>query len=276
MALAGPIIGAVGSLLGGIFGKSKGVSPSAQSYGHVQGLMNASKEFKISPLTLLNANVPGGHTAANNAPMGQAFADAAMFAADAFLKQGNQQALLVNQYQEQNRQLQERLTHVTLQPKVPGVYGGGDAGPRAASSGDGSGETGEAAAFPRDDVSRFGGDAIYGSPDDITGPQASVKQDVPAFRLFGHDFYGSGLFSTGQQVEDAIGEGPLQWAVSPALAYDAVGNEAFKWGERVGSERWKAKLKAKYERDRPDRVYDGIKSKPKPKKKKHDLHALGF
>jgi len=121
------LVQAGASILGGLLGKSKGIKPSEQAFGHVKGLMRASEEYGFNPLTLLQAGVPGGHTADNNAPMGQAFADAAMFAADAFLKKGNQQALLVNQYQEQNRQLQERLTHVTLNPKVPGIFGGGDA-----------------------------------------------------------------------------------------------------------------------------------------------------
>lgn len=77
-------------------------------------------------------------------------------------------------------------------------------------------------------------------------------------------------------MEDSVGEGPMSWLYSPVAIADAFGNEAYKYGRAVGAERWKADQKAKYERDRPDRVYDGIKSKPRPKKKKHDLHALGF
>lgn len=123
--VGGALINAGGSLLGGLLGKGP-PKPSAMVVSHIKGVMDASKRFGLNPLTILGA--VGGPTQGAAPPnyMGAALSDAAMFAADAFLKEGNQQALLVNQYQEQNRQLQERLTHVTLNPKVPGIYGGGD------------------------------------------------------------------------------------------------------------------------------------------------------
>jgi len=169
------LIKAGASLLGGIFGSKNTTKESWKgSYGsiigHAQGLIEAERRTGINPLTLLGAS-PGSGIAGNNA-MGQAFSDAAMFAADAFLKDGNQQALLVNQYQEQNRQLQERLTHVTLQPKVPGVYGGGD-GPGPESVGAVPGGGVGPAGSPRDLADQLGSD--YGREvDELPVP------DVPA------------------------------------------------------------------------------------------------
>ena len=124
-ALGVAAIQAGGSLLGGLLGKGP-PKPSAMVVSHIKGVMDASKRFGINPLTILGSI--GGPTQGTAPPnyMGAALADAAMFAADAFLKEGDQQALQLNAYQEQNRQLQERLTHVTLNPKVPGIYGGGD------------------------------------------------------------------------------------------------------------------------------------------------------
>ena len=135
-------IGAVGSLLGGIFGKSKTIDPRESVTLHTRGIRQASEWYGFNPLTLLQ-NVSPSSTVTGPNPMGSAIADAAMFAADAFLKKGNQQALLVNEYQRQNKELQDRLTHVTLQPKVPGVYGGGDGvGTRQAAGAAGDYEAG--------------------------------------------------------------------------------------------------------------------------------------
>ena len=132
-AIGSALINAGGSLLGGILGGKKEDSWEATRnaiFGQAEGATRAGAKYGFNPLTLLGvSSALKGDSGPE--PMGQAFADAAMFAADAFLKQGNKQALLVNQYQEQNRQLQERLTHVTLQPKVPGIFGGGDAGSAA-------------------------------------------------------------------------------------------------------------------------------------------------
>ena len=118
------------SVIGGLFGSKDTTKESWKgSYGslvgHAQGAIEGYRRTGINPLTLLGATPSSGQPWGVD-PMGQAFADAAMFAADSFLKKGNQQALLVNEYQRQNKELQDRLTHVTLQPKVPGVYGGGD------------------------------------------------------------------------------------------------------------------------------------------------------
>lgn len=126
--VGGALINAGGSLLGGLLGKGP-PKPSAMVVSHIKGVMDASKRFGLNPLTILGA--VGGPTQGAAPPnyMGAALSDAAMFAADAFLKEGNRQALQVNQYQEANRQLQERLTHVTLNPKVPGIFGGGDGAP---------------------------------------------------------------------------------------------------------------------------------------------------
>lgn len=251
--VAAALIGAGASLLGGLFGKNKKSDPKVETrraiQGQAWGARVASKEYGFNPLTLLGVSQPmAGQQEANY--MGAAVSDAGMILADALTRQKDVGRL--ERAERMNEHLRKQVTDLTLRPAVPGVYGpgngvgGGDGRP---GQDDGSGETGEGRPFDRDGHSPFGGVSDYGTDDLVTGPQASVKKDVPAFRLFGRDFYGSGLFSTGQQVEDSIGEGPLQWAVSPVLAADALANGFYQMGGEYSSRKWKDKLIEGYEAD---------------------------
>lgn len=271
--LASTAIAVGGQLLGGIFGSKNTTKESWKgSYGalvgHAQGAIEGARRTGFNPLTLLGAS-PASGIPGDNSAFGQSVANASLLLADE-LSTNKATVDKLNAYQTQNLRLQRRLDTVSVRTPVPGVYGGArqpsDPEVYGGTQADGivaSGEAGETRPLDREYVSGLGGDADYSKPDSVTGPQASVAQDVPAFRAFGHDFYGSGLFSSGQQVEDAIGEGPLQWAVSPVLAFDAVGNEAYKWGARVAQKRWKRDLVRGYDRARPDRSYDGYTVKPR-------------
>lgn len=263
---AAPVIKVVGSLLGGLFGRKseKKAAAAQREYDKPVNVRARYEEAGINPLLAFQGGVVGqSQPVASQNYMGAAIADASMIIADEMSKRKETQQL--SQLQSMNARLQEKVQNLTLRPKVGGIYagrlatptmrdalgyGGSDAGTQ-----DGRRETGEGHPFPRDGVSPFGGFDDYSADDLVTGPQASVKKDVPAFRLFGRDFYGSGLFSTGQQVEDAIGEGPLQWAVSPLLGLDALANGFYQMGGEYSSRKWKEKLIEGYSKPKPVSEY---------------------
>jgi hypothetical protein len=117
------LLGVLGSVAGGLLGRSKGKSASSQSYGNVKGLVQASRAWGINLLTWLGGGVSGGSgIAADNSALGQGIANAAMLASDALASKRSTAAAL-NAYQQQNRRLQDRLNAVTLRAPVPGVYG---------------------------------------------------------------------------------------------------------------------------------------------------------
>lgn len=251
------------TLLGGLLGKSKGVSPSAQAYGHVKGLMRASEEFGFNPLTLLQSGVPGGHTAANNAPMGQAFADAAMFAADAFLKQGNQQALQLNQYQEQNRKLQERLTHVTLNPKVPGIYGGGD-GAAAVVAGEGLSGDEPAGLRPAGPA----GQPLKETDRGFFADERRAVDNVPVTSSPGYMLVDNPAFPLPLRVPTLDGDEPLHWYDYPDLVLPAgvmLGDLAFSGNGGGIHTAFKERPLTKAEEAEERRMDNGFAKRPKPR-----------
>ena len=119
MSIAGSLIGAGGSLIGGLLGKQKGYSPREQGLGHVEGMMQASEAFGINPLFLLGNVAAGGGIPSQNY-MGSAIADAAMLLGDAVSKNKEKQQL--TQKNEQIAKLQKRIDNLTLRPKVGGIY----------------------------------------------------------------------------------------------------------------------------------------------------------
>lgn len=259
---AAPLIKVAGSLLGGLFGSKsqKKAEARQREYDKPVNVRARYEEAGINPLLAFQGGVVGQSQAVGSANyMGAAIADASMIIADELAQQKD--AGKLSQLQSMNQRLQEKVANLTLRPKVGGIYAGREQTPTMrqafgyggadAGTEDGSGETGEGRSFPRDGVSPLGGVDDYSTDDLVTGPQASVKKDVPAFRLFGRDFYGSGLFSSGQQVEDAIGEGPLQWFVSPVLGLDALGNGFYQMGGEYSSRKWKEKLINGYSKPKP-------------------------
>lgn len=227
--LAVPVIGAIGNLLGGLFGRSKQkvISAGDNFQSHIGGLMLAAKEHGFNPLTLLQNGQAIGPTVLNsdNSAFGAGIANAFALAGDAIAsKRATAQKL--NNYQTQNQRLQSRLDAITLRSPVPGVYG-------VAKMPSDPEVYGNAADLPKTGFNLpfhapLSAAADIPRPDSVTPVQAAVAQDVPAFRLFGRDFFGSGMFSSGQQIEDALGEGPMQWAYQPVAVVDAIGNEVYK------------------------------------------------
>lgn len=255
-----PLIGAVASLLGGILGNNAQKKVNNQNiafqrennalqqklvheqnaYNDPAALRKRAEKAGFNPLLFVGpgvgqqmgvASTSAPQIAASNY-MGAAVADAGMMIADQMSK--NRELARLEKLSAENKKLAEKVQNLTIRPKVGGVYAQREATPslRAATGGKDASPTG----LSFGDLSARSplASAPLGADDGVrTGVQLSVTKDVPAFRLFGHDFYGSGLFSTGQQMEDAVGEGPLQWAYSPMVLADGLLNESYKLGKRI-------------------------------------------
>lgn len=214
--VASALIAAGGSILGGLFGKSdpKDVVPNYAKR------RRKAEEAGFNPLTALGVQASVGQSANY---MGSAIADAALLLADGLEKdkeKSENEAL-----KAKNKALQEKVTSLTLRPKVPGVYGQRIAGGQS-----------EAAPLNPALVSPLAAEPVHSGDSNLTPVQSAVAQDVPAFRFLGHDFYGSGLFSTAQQMEDGAGEiaSALWGGVTVA---DAFMNEAYKAGRSYRARR---------------------------------------
>lgn len=228
------LIGAGASLLGGILGRNaeKKAIAAQNAYNDPAQIRARAEAAGFNPLLFVGPGVGNQMTTGGANYMGSAIADAGMQIADQMSK--NRELARLEKLSAENKKLAEKVQNLTIRPKVGGVYaqreatpslrvatGGNDASPTGLSFGDLSARS-PLASVP-----------IGADDGDRTGVQLAVTKDVPAFRLFGHNFYGSGLFSTGQQMEDAVGEGPLQWAYSPMVLADGLLNESYKLGKRI-------------------------------------------
>lgn len=112
-AVGAALIGAAGSLLGGLFApKPKWVTPNYQD------IRNKAEAAGFNPLTALTS-APGQAMQGANY-MGSAIADAGLMLADAFSQSKRGQNL--SKVQAENDKLKERVQSLTLRPKVGGVY----------------------------------------------------------------------------------------------------------------------------------------------------------
>lgn len=122
--VAGALIGAAGSLLGGIFGKPKRVSAQKASreaiLGQAEGARYAGEKFGFNPLTLLGVSSAVGPSESSNY-MGNAIANSAMLLADGLARReekfGREAALT-----KQNEELKLQVRELTLRPKFGGIY----------------------------------------------------------------------------------------------------------------------------------------------------------
>lgn len=218
------------TLLGGLLSKPKPkyVVPD------YAGIRKGAEAAGFNPLTALTQG-PAGSVVDMSGGMGASIAEAGLMLADNLKKASASSKL--SQAQSENAKLKAKVVNLTLRPKVAGIYAQRQAVPSlagalGASSGASSSTVAAASSAShssRVEASPFAGAVVGPDDNNLTGPQLSVKKDVPAFRAFGHDFYGSGLFSTAQQFEDALGEGEiLQTGTAATLGTDAVLNEAHK------------------------------------------------
>lgn len=123
--VAAALIGAAGSLLGGLLGKSK-----QKVYTNDQGIMDSAKgareaaaEYGFNPLTLLGATGGAGAVYGGQNTMGSAISDAALLLADGLKDKSAEKAQLEN-IQLQNEVLRAQVRDLTIRPKVGGIYAG--------------------------------------------------------------------------------------------------------------------------------------------------------
>lgn len=113
---------AAGSVLGGLLGKSKTTTAGQNRYSDIRGLMKAAKEYGFNPLTLLSQGQAIGPSSVDNSAFGAGIANAFALAGDA-VSAKRAQAKKLNDYQNQNKRLTEKVNAITLRSPVPGVYG---------------------------------------------------------------------------------------------------------------------------------------------------------
>lgn len=174
-------ISAVGSLLGGIFGKSK---PQAPVYvvPEYQQIRDKAEAAGFNPLTALTS-APGsvGNYSYQPNIMGEAIANAAMRLADGL---DPEKAARVEQLEIQNAQLRKDLDAATLRPRGPGLYAG------RVSYGPLPGQGGSDAQDVRNGLFAGGGSAPAGS----------------GLRFFGQVIEPNPNFSDAQAIENRYGD----------------------------------------------------------------------
>jgi hypothetical protein len=196
--------------------------------GQSQPVFSGMANSGPSSLAVPNGVSPGQFQSNNY--IGAAIAESGLMFADSMANISAASAP-IKQLSEQNAQLQQKVQDLTLRPSVGGIYAQRLATPslrQALGAGD------DKNASDINSQSPFARPATIPDDGNRSPVQRAVKKDVPAFRAFGHDFYGSGAFSSGEQYEEALGEGPLQWLSSPLIMGDAFLNEAYKTGRNLG------------------------------------------
>lgn len=157
------------------------------------------------------------------------------------MAQEKQSALIDAQIENIEADTQRMGSISTYAGSMPRV---GNMNSQLADSSDGYNFTGTGEAAMPAPV-QYGGDADESVPERLAatkiGPTGVNENLTPQLTLGGVNWSGSGLFSSGQTVEDSLGEGPLQWVVSPLIATDMIIHTSMQkaWerhrnGQRVG------------------------------------------
>lgn len=123
------IIGAVGSVVGGLLGRQKQVKPGdvvrqtmAGILGQARGAREVGEAYGFNPMALLGVSQPLVPQAVDNSLVGQGIANAALAVAEG-LNEKTRQAAYASALEEQNAELRKALDTATLRPKVPGIFG---------------------------------------------------------------------------------------------------------------------------------------------------------
>lgn len=256
--LVGPVLGFIGQKEANDTAKN---AAARDSYNNSpQGIRANAEQAGFNPLTVLNSGRSFG--AGYQPQFGNALGQLGQGITDAI--NGQEQLKIQKAELEIERQRVDQLAKaMTLGPKIPGIYG--------ARSGYGSGtargnSTGNAEqSGDQRDVLDVSGNLADARDKGAGLPSNYTKVEAPALTAFGIPFTGSGAFGSGQSVEDALGEGPLQWAASPIIASDMVGHTAgLSFGNWVSKRQQSKADKAMDEWFRRAREKDPIKKKKKP------------
>lgn len=179
-----------------------------------EGIRANAEAAGFNPLVFAGPGV--GNGAGYQPTMGHELSTAGQVITDASLALENQK-IRRSELELENKRLEELVKANTLRPTVPGVYGArnGQANrqnPRSVPGNvDGSGDLSPKSSLR---AARLGG---------AGDPSSYNPVEAPALKAFGLPWTGSGLFSTGESWEDALGDSPLSWIASPLIAGDMFG-----------------------------------------------------
>lgn len=197
------LIGLGGKLLEGFFANRAAKQQRAQSVEDVKQqfvrLREGAELAGFNPLAVLGTASGIPAQAGSGAYMGTALADSALMIADSLARSKKAGTLnKVNALEAENRDLLGRLTAMTLRPKVPGIYGGGD---------------GTAAAGPA-------GGPVPGDRAETARSDTGTAPPQVTLRLFGRDFAPVAETSDAESFETRYGELASELVGLGALAKD--------------------------------------------------------
>lgn len=122
--IAGGLIKAGGSLLGGLFGKDA-PKPSAMIISHMKGIREGAERYGFNPLAWAGTSPTAGQAPPNY--MGAAISDAFASVADAYSQNAAEKAE-ADQLRQENEELRAAARMETIRPTMPGLYGRVSAG----------------------------------------------------------------------------------------------------------------------------------------------------
>ncbi|TNE66281.1 MAG: hypothetical protein EP336_10415 [Rhodobacteraceae bacterium] len=246
MSLLGSVVGAVaGPLLGGLFGGNKTTSTSRVDYKY---LVNESQKYGFNPLTALRNGGSANATTTTTTPLFSSGdisnAVQTAFNAPALAREEEASKLALEIQKEELKQLKQQTSFLFKENgpyAIPHVstYGVSDATSSSSVRG----------GFPPLDVGSPVPSLHWsgGSYVDKDGE----KQDVARFNFLGRAYEGSGRTSSGQTVEDAVGDGVASNLLGLGIVGDAFGHSVIQpWLED-------RKMRAMYRR-----YYKSKKPKP--------------
>lgn len=163
--LAAPIIGAVGNLLGGLFGKKpKVISPADNLISQARGARLAGEEQGFNPLTLLGLS-PQSQVYQPENYMGQAIANAGLMLAEGVAANGAEAQ--VTALERANQELNKKVQALTIRPKFGGIYSDNNAYTptvREAVGAEGAYDPSSDDLVDQNDADSFGNKRIIGLP----------------------------------------------------------------------------------------------------------------
>lgn len=257
-----------GSLLGKVVDKRQ--QSKANVMNSPQGIRNNAEAAGFNPLVFAGPGVGTGapYSGTMGTTIAQGFTQAAQEIDDMWSLRAEKTQL----EQERNR-LEKEISKVKLKPKVPGVYGHSwertngrtGTGTREQQAG---GDTAGDVAVPVDPLRA---DRANGAGQ----PTNYNRVEAPAVKLGGVPFTGSGLYSTGESVEDAIGESPLSWIAALPIAGDMVGHTIGQFHTRWQQKRADEAVDEWFERVRTGRKISSPKPRRSTKQKAGPYRSTG-